>query len=170
MGNLAQDADNGSGLCLLAASDVALGNGIAPPLVPASEILRDSDAVIIAEGTSCFPSMRWLYGLSPPRIDGRGVQNVLSCMQGGRSKRLIYLSCLGAQRELSRGIPKLDPNILFWVLNLFGALDAKRAGEKLIRSAQSRLGVGHLPPTRNPPNPREFVPIPAAGPLTPLPC
>lgn len=62
-------------------------------------------------------------------------------MQDGNAKRLIYLSCIGAQRELSRGIPKLDANILFWVLNFFGALDAKRGGEQLVRDAQKRLGI-----------------------------
>ena len=62
-------------------------------------------------------------------------------MEDGTAKRLIYLSCIGAQRELSRGIPKLDANILFWVLNIFGALDAKRGGEQLVRDAQKRLGI-----------------------------
>jgi hypothetical protein len=70
-----------------------------------------------------------------------GIQNVLQCMKGGVAKRLVYVSCLGAERKLARGVPALDANILFWVLNLFGALDAKRAGEGLVRGAQEMLGV-----------------------------
>lgn len=144
VGNLAQDPGNGSGLSLLKVPHATSGierYGIPRPIVSAREILRGSDAVVIAEGTSCFPSLRWLYGLSPFNLDGRGVSNVINSMQGGNSKRLIYLSCIGAERELSRGIPKLDANILFWVLNFFGALDAKHGGEDLIRSAQTTLGV-----------------------------
>lgn len=146
MGNLAQDTDNGSNLSLLAANDAATGIerfGIARPIVAASTILRDSNAVVIAEGTSCFPSMRWLYGLSPAVLDGRGIRNVVKCMEGGKTKRLVYLSCMGAERQLSPrfSIPKLDANVLFWVLNFFGALEAKRAGEKLIRDAQTRLSI-----------------------------
>ena len=38
-------------------------------------------------------------------------------------------------------IPALDANILFWVLNIFGALDAKRMGEGLVRRARGELGV-----------------------------
>jgi nucleoside-diphosphate-sugar epimerase len=137
VGNLAQDPDNGSGLSLLRAAGT-----VSRPIVPAREVLRDSDAVVIAEGTSCFPSLRWLYGLSPSNVDGRGVSNIISSMQGGRSKRLLYLSCIGANRELPRGFPpKLDANILFWVLNFFGALDAKHTGEDLVRSARAKLGV-----------------------------
>jgi len=134
VGNLAQDPDNGSGLSLLR-------SGGSRPIVSAREVLQSSEAVVIAEGTSCFPSLSWLYGLSPANLDGRGVSNVVNSMQGGKSRRLIYLSCIGANRELARGIPKLDANILFWVLNFFGALDAKRAGEELIRAAQAKLGV-----------------------------
>lgn len=139
-GNLAQDAENGSNLNLVS---VSAAPGARPRLVSARELLRDSDAVVIAEGTSCFPTPAWLLGLTPANLDARGTRNIISCMQGGKAKRLVYLSCIGAARELSPrfSIPALDANILFWVLNIFGALDAKRMGEGLVRRARGELGV-----------------------------
>jgi hypothetical protein len=146
VGNLAQDIDNGSNLNLLAASDAAMRAaryGISQPIVSARELLRTSKAVVIAEETSCFPSLRWVFGQSPQNLEVRGVGNVIDCMQGGSAKRLVYLSCMGAERELSPrfSIPKVDANILFWILNIFGALDAKRKGEELVRRARSALGL-----------------------------
>ena len=72
-GNLAQDAENGSHLNLVS---VSAAPGARPRLVSARELLRDSDAVMIAEGTSCFPTPAWLLGLTPANLDARGTRNI----------------------------------------------------------------------------------------------
>ena len=78
-GNLAQDAENGSNLNLVS---VSAAPGARPRLVSARELLRDSDAVVIAEGTSCFPTPAWLLGLTPANLDARGTRNIASPFAG----------------------------------------------------------------------------------------
>lgn len=42
--------------------------------------LSDADAVIIATGTSAFPSPRWKGGNTPDAVDRKGVRNILEAL------------------------------------------------------------------------------------------
>ena len=70
LGNVAQDVHSAAqDLDLLVVSGAPAPAG---SIRRAAEVLRDSSAVVLAESTTCFPSVRWLYGLRPENLDGRG--------------------------------------------------------------------------------------------------
>eukprot|EP00960_Hanusia_phi_P039429 753884-Hanusia_phi.AAC.6 len=119
-------------------------------------ILGSSDAIVVSESTSCFPSVDWLLGRSPTDLNVKLLHNVAKGCSP-RVKKIVLLSALGARRNLTR-LPKLDANILFWcnilpsgrtvsdrdrcrILNIFGALDAIREGEQIICRTGQRLSV-----------------------------
>eukprot|EP00281_Chroomonas_sp_CCMP1168_P014338 CAMPEP_0206214688 /NCGR_PEP_ID=MMETSP0047_2-20121206/1801_1 /ASSEMBLY_ACC=CAM_ASM_000192 /TAXON_ID=195065 /ORGANISM="Chroomonas mesostigmatica_cf, Strain CCMP1168" /LENGTH=354 /DNA_ID=CAMNT_0053636945 /DNA_START=83 /DNA_END=1147 /DNA_ORIENTATION=+ len=117
--------------------DMKMGTGIEMEtpgsLVPLRAAFEGAHGVIICNPTTTFPSKRWLLGESPTDVDVNLVENVLGAL-GPSVKRVVYMSAMGAARDLPV-MPKLDANILFWILNRFGAMDTKKQGEKLIRAA-----------------------------------
>ena len=112
LGNMAQK-DFGNGINLLEISGQRGPNGQSSGrIIPADSVLNDVSAVIVADTTSTFPNGDWLLGRSPQSVDVRQVLNVVQRL-GPRTQHVVFLSCMGAKRELST-LPKLDPNILFW--------------------------------------------------------
>ncbi len=91
--------------------------------------LSDADCVVIATGTSAFPSIRWKNGNTPDAVDRKGVQNILRALTSKPRKRpikkVIFLSSIGVLR--TKSLP-------YSILNLFGVLDAKRDSEELLKS------------------------------------
>jgi len=108
-------------------------------LVNLDTVLQSSELIVISEYTSCFPSLDWVLGKSPQDVNVKMVRNVVNGC-GSRLRKLVFLSALGAKRKLSK-LPKLDANILFWVLNFFGALDAIRQGEEIVCEAGRDLSI-----------------------------
>lgn len=90
--------------------------------------LSDADCVIIATGTSAFPSPRWKGGNTPDAVDRKGVQNILRALTSKPRKRpikkVVFLSSVGVLR--TKSMP-------YSILNLFGVLDAKRDSEELLK-------------------------------------
>eukprot|EP00287_Rhodomonas_sp_CCMP768_P011761 CAMPEP_0196741158 /NCGR_PEP_ID=MMETSP1091-20130531/38001_1 /TAXON_ID=302021 /ORGANISM="Rhodomonas sp., Strain CCMP768" /LENGTH=239 /DNA_ID=CAMNT_0042086707 /DNA_START=314 /DNA_END=1033 /DNA_ORIENTATION=- len=107
-------------------------------IVPADDVLNDVAAVIIADSTTTFPNEEWLLGRAPSAVDARQVFNTMQCL-GPQTEHVVFLSCMGAKRQLPL-LPRLDANILFWILDRFGALSAKRQGEELVKEAAKRFG------------------------------
>jgi len=91
--------------------------------------LSDADCVIIATGTSAFPSPRWRNGNTPDAVDRKGVKHILQALTSKPRKRpikkVIFLSSIGVLR--TKSLP-------YSILNLFGVLDAKRDSEDLLKS------------------------------------
>ena len=112
LGNMAQK-DFGNGINLLEISGQTGPNGqLSGQIVTAGSVFSDVSAVIVADTTSTFPNGDWLLGRSPQSVDVRQVLNVVQRL-GPRTQHVVFLSCMGAKRELPT-LPKLDPNILFW--------------------------------------------------------
>ncbi|TFJ85913.1 hypothetical protein NSK_002733 [Nannochloropsis salina CCMP1776] len=101
--------------------------------------LSDVDCVIIATGTSAFPSPRWRGGNTPDAVDRKGVQNILKAITSKPRKRavkkVVFLSSVGVLR--TKQLP-------YSILNAFGVLDAKRDSEDLLRQMASTEGFDIL--------------------------
>ena len=81
--------------------------------------------VVVSVGTTAFPTIKWNGGNTPVAIDNVAVTRIataasqVSCVQ-----QVILVTSVGVERT----------NVMpFLILNLFGVLDAKRAGEDAIR-------------------------------------
>lgn len=101
--------------------------------------LSDADAVVIATGTSAFPSPRWKGGNTPDAVDRKGVQNILQALTAKPRKKpvkkVVFLSSVGTLR--TKQLP-------FSILNAFGVLDAKRDSEELLKSMAATEGFDYL--------------------------
>ncbi|WP_036487325.1 SDR family oxidoreductase [Myxosarcina sp. GI1] len=96
-----------------------------------AEAVRDIDYIICCTGTTAFPSLRWDFtnffqpSNTPEAVDSKGVKNLVAAAPSDL-KRLVFVSSAGVLRK-----DELPYNIL----NAFGVLDAKLAGEKAIVSS-----------------------------------
>ena len=106
------------------------------------DVVSRADTIVVAEHASNFPSPSWLLGASPRDMTAK-CENIAAALErntAGRVSKVVLLSSLGAARGLPK-TPKLDANILFWVLNFWGALDAAGASEATLRQAAERSGA-----------------------------
>mmetsp|Transcript_62441 Transcript_62441/g.143087 ORF Transcript_62441/g.143087 Transcript_62441/m.143087 type:complete len:352 (-) Transcript_62441:30-1085(-) len=103
------------------------------------DVVSRSDAIIVAERASSFPSPSWLLGAAPRDMTAKCEALATELERGSANvSKVVLLSSLGAARALPK-TPKLDANILFWVLNFWGALEAAGASEFVLgRAAKSR--------------------------------
>ncbi len=102
-----------------------------------------ADAIILATGTSAFPSEKWgdKSSNSPRFIDDEGIKNAVEAIEkinseaeisgSPRIQRVTLLSSIGVQRR---------NQFPFFILNLFGVLDSKAAGEIALKEASKRAG------------------------------
>jgi nucleoside-diphosphate-sugar epimerase len=81
--------------------------------------------VVISVGTTAFPTMKWKGGNTPVAIDNDAVTRIAKVASEVSSvQQVILVTSVGVERT----------NVMpFLILNLFGVLDAKRAGEDAIR-------------------------------------
>jgi nucleoside-diphosphate-sugar epimerase len=95
--------------------------------------LAGAKAVAIMTGTSAYPSKKWgpWFQNSPDQVDRLGTLRILNNLDKDTTKRVIYISSAGTMR------PSQFP---FPILNVFGVLDAKRAGEISVVRAAKRDG------------------------------
>lgn len=121
--------------------------------------LSDADAVVIATGTSAFPSPRWKGGNTPDAVDRQGVRNILMALSAKPRKKPVkkvseflrlwrendfvrcappittYPSSFKPQKVIflsSVGVLRTR-QLPFNILNLCGVLDAKRDSEELLK-------------------------------------
>lgn len=92
-----------------------------------SGVCSGVDAVVCCTGTTAFPSSRWKGGNNPVATDALGVANLVAAVKAGSpSARFILCSSVGVLRT---GAPPYS------ILNLFGVLTAKAAGEAALRAS-----------------------------------
>lgn len=91
--------------------------------------IRDCQGVVIATGTTAFPSAKWKGGNNPRAIDLEATLRILEAVKRvnegrdedpTRIKKVLLLTSIGTSRASS---------FPFVILNLFGVLDAKREAE-----------------------------------------
>ena len=81
--------------------------------------------VVISVGTTAFPTIKWKDGNTPVAIDNTAVTRIAKlASQIASVQQVILVTSVGVERT------KIMP---FLILNLFGVLDAKRAGEDAVR-------------------------------------
>jgi nucleoside-diphosphate-sugar epimerase len=87
--------------------------------------MQDVSAVVISIGTTAFPTMKWRGGNTPIAIDQIAVTRIATeASQVPSVRTVILVTSVGVLR--TKQMP-------FVILNLFGVLDAKKAGEDAIR-------------------------------------
>lgn len=100
---------------------------------PLEDALRGAAAVVVATGTTAFPTRAWgpRFRNSPDRVDRVGSENVVRCLDREVVERVVYVSSIGTLRRRSG---------FFALLNLCGVLDAKRAAEVAVVEAAKEAG------------------------------
>lgn len=91
--------------------------------------------IVISVGTTAFPTKRWNGGNKPKAIDEEAVSRIAKCASDiSTLRRIVLLTSVGVNR--TNEMP-------FLILNLFGVLDAKRAGEDAVKAASSESGFSY---------------------------
>ncbi|GAB0496818.1 hypothetical protein MMPV_008139 [Pyropia vietnamensis] len=91
-------------------------------VLPLAACLDGVAVVVIAVGTTAFPTKAWRGGNTPRAVDEQGVSAVVAAL-GAATTRVVLVSSIGVNRR--RQFP-------FVLLNAFGVLDAKAAGEAAV--------------------------------------
>jgi len=92
-----------------------------------SAALDGASAVVISVGTTAFPTKKWAGGNNPKAIDEEAVVRLANAAAEAETvRRVVLLTSVGVDRT---------GEMPFLVLNLFGVLDAKKAGEDAVRRA-----------------------------------
>mmetsp|Transcript_3755 Transcript_3755/g.5509 ORF Transcript_3755/g.5509 Transcript_3755/m.5509 type:complete len:322 (-) Transcript_3755:165-1130(-) len=96
--------------------------------------LEGVNAVVISVGTTAFPTKKWSGGNTPKAIDEEAVVRLANAAAASESvRRVTLLTSVGVDRT---------GEMPFLILNLFGVLDAKRAGEEAVKKAGSATEGG----------------------------
>lgn len=91
-----------------------------------TQAMQDMDAVVISVGTTAFPTMKWKDGNTPEAIDQVAVTKLARAAKSAGLKKIILVTSVGVER--TKEMP-------FLILNLFGVLDAKKAGEEAVEAS-----------------------------------
>jgi uncharacterized protein YbjT (DUF2867 family) len=84
-------------------------------------------AVVISIGTTAFPTLKWKGGNTPKAVDDIAVSAIAKALSKNDSvKKVVLVTSVGVERT---------GEMPFLILNLFGVLDAKKAGEEAIKSS-----------------------------------
>ena len=87
-------------------------------------------AVVISVGTTAFPTMKWRGGNTPQAIDREAVARVARVLADEASiEKVVLVTSVGVERT---------GEMPFLILNAFGVLDAKKAGEDAIKVASAK--------------------------------
>lgn len=97
--------------------------------------MEGATGVVVSVGTTAFPTKRWDGGNNPQAIDMEAVTRIANAASNVDTvRRVVLLTSVGVNR--TKQMP-------FLILNLFGVLDAKRAGEDAVKSAASDAGFSY---------------------------
>jgi len=97
--------------------------------------MEGATGVVVSVGTTAFPTKRWDGGNNPQAIDMEAVTRIANAASNVDTvRRVVLLTSVGVNR--TKQMP-------FLILNLFGVLDAKRAGEDAVKSAASEAGFSY---------------------------
>jgi len=109
-------------------SDFSVGQSLAAAM-------NDVSAVVIATGTTAFPTKKWAGGNTPHAVDEDAVRKVArAAAEVNTMKKVVLVTSIGVERR--KELP-------FSILNLFGVLDAKRNGEVAVIEAASEGGFDY---------------------------
>lgn len=97
--------------------------------------MEGATGIVVSVGTTAFPTKRWDGGNNPKAIDMEAVTRIANAARNVDTvRRLVLLTSVGVNR--TKEMP-------FLILNLFGVLDAKRAGEDAVKSAAGEAGFSY---------------------------
>mmetsp|Transcript_16546 Transcript_16546/g.27012 ORF Transcript_16546/g.27012 Transcript_16546/m.27012 type:complete len:317 (+) Transcript_16546:105-1055(+) len=97
--------------------------------------MKGATGVVVSVGTTAFPTKRWDGGNNPKAIDMEAVTRIANAASNVDTvRRLVLLTSVGVNR--TKQMP-------FLILNLFGVLDAKRAGEDAVKNAATEAGFSY---------------------------
>ena len=100
--------------------------------------IKGVDALVLCTGTTAFPSDKWGKNkeYTPQKVDDEGIKNVVEAVvavnaqeDGVQVERVTMLSSIGVKRRFQ---------FPFTILNFFGVLDAKAAGEEAVIQGAAR--------------------------------
>ncbi len=123
--------------------DVVLGDTRDPTFGEGlTEAIAGVDALIVATGTTAFPTDKWGPNKenTPQAVDEKGVQNVVAAIaevngKGGKKMgKIALLSSIGVERRTK---------FPFRLLNIYGVLDAKFAGERAVIEGAAAAGYSY---------------------------
>jgi len=131
--------------------------------------LKDVDIVVIATGTSAFPSPRWKNNNTPDNVDRKGVMNILKSIKYTNAKRSPTSKLKKKGQDMNKDFERnssFDENVEkkkiqmvvflssigvtrtksfpFFILNSFGVLDAKRDAEIAIQNMSEEEGFDYM--------------------------
>jgi nucleoside-diphosphate-sugar epimerase len=93
------------------------------------DAMKDVVAVVITVGTTAFPTMKWRGGNNPVAIDKDAVARLaVAAATESNVQKVVLVTSVGVDRTA---------DMPFKMLNLFGVLDAKKAGEESVKMAAS---------------------------------
>lgn len=109
--------------------EIVVGDICQPETLP--QVTQNVTHIICCTGTTAFPSTRWDFtnlfqpSNTPEQVDGEGIKNLVA-VAPNNLKRFVFVSSCGVLRKDS---------LPFNILNAFGVLDAKLAGEAAIKAS-----------------------------------
>jgi uncharacterized protein YbjT (DUF2867 family) len=101
------------------------------------EVLRAAllnvSGVVLSLGTTAFPTKKWKGGNTPNAIDNLAIRRVSNALLTEKNipRKVVLVTSVGVKR--TKDFP-------FFILNLFGVLDAKRSGEEAIQEMAAASG------------------------------
>lgn len=101
------------------------------------EVLRaallNASGVVLSLGTTAFPTKKWKGGNTPNAIDNLAIRRVSNALLTEKNipRKVVLVTSVGVKRT---------KNFPFFILNLFGVLDAKRSGEEAIQEMAAASG------------------------------
>jgi nucleoside-diphosphate-sugar epimerase len=100
-------------------------------------VVEGVTAVVIAVGTTAFPTLKWKDGNTPAAIDKEAVTRLVQAATavGTSVQKIVLVTSVGVDRT---------DEMPFRILNLFGVLDAKKAGETALREAATKAAVDYV--------------------------
>lgn len=95
--------------------------------------LQGASGIVLTVGTTAFPTKKWAGGNTPKSIDNEAIRKVSRALMANKqlARKVVLVTSIGVTR--TKEFP-------FVILNLFGVLDAKRAGEEAIQEAAAASG------------------------------
>jgi uncharacterized protein YbjT (DUF2867 family) len=98
--------------------------------------MQGVSAVVISVGTTAFPTAKWKGGNTPKAIDEEAVTRIAdAAARVDTMRKIVLVTSVGVERT---------GQMPFLILNLFGVLDAKHAGEKAVARAASSGGFDYV--------------------------
>ena len=98
--------------------------------------LKGVSAVVISVGTTAFPTAKWKNGNTPKAIDEEAVTRIAeAAAKVDTMKKIVLVTSVGVERT---------GEMPFLVLNLFGVLDSKKAGEQAVMAAAKKGGFDYV--------------------------